>query len=160
MNKVLVLDPAKCTGCRSCEVACSTVKTGEANPYASRIRTVLFQDEGFFYPNVCLQCETPYCALPCPTRALWKDRETGLVEFAEERCVGCKLCLVACPFGAISMVETVSAKCDLCAGDPICVKFCQFGALSYGEPDEISLGKRVVVAGQMKQAYLEQARAG
>ncbi len=58
MSKVLVLDPARCTGCRSCEVACSTIKTGEANPHASRIRMVLFQDEGFFYPNVCLQCET------------------------------------------------------------------------------------------------------
>jgi carbon-monoxide dehydrogenase iron sulfur subunit len=152
LNKVLVVEPAKCQGCRVCEIVCSMVKTGEAGIYNSPIKNIRFYNEYFFYPNVCLQCETPHCVLVCPTGALNKDLNSGVVELTEEKCVGCKMCLVVCPFGAISMVNSVPIKCDLCGGDPMCVKFCRAGALTYGEIEDIGAGKRVVIADKMKEA--------
>ncbi len=150
MNKILVIDPEKCNGCRSCETACSTAKEGESDLHKSRVRLITFHDEYFYYPNVCLQCEAPYCALVCPTGALHKNLETGIVELTTERCVGCKMCLVACPFGSISMIDKLATKCDLCGGDPVCIRFCEPKALTYGEPDDISTGKRVALAEKMK----------
>lgn len=156
MDKVLIIDPMKCTGCRSCEAACSTWKEGETNIVKSRIRIVPFIDEAYFHPIVCQQCETPFCAIPCPTGALRKNTETGMVELYKGKCVGCRLCLMSCPFGAITVLEdSLASKCDLCDRDPMCVKFCEFGALTYGERDEISANKRAVVAEKVKKAYEE-----
>lgn len=150
MAKSLIIDPLKCTGCRTCEIACSVVKSGEAGIYQSRIKNIRFFDEYFFYPNVCLQCETPYCALVCPTAALHKNLDTHVVELDKEKCVGCRMCLVVCPFGAIYMVDSVPIKCDLCDGDPMCAKFCRNEALAYGETEDIGAGRRVLVAEKMK----------
>ncbi len=154
MNKVLIVDPTKCKGCHSCEIACATwnSRDGENALSSSRIRITSFLKEVFFYPSVCLQCETPYCALVCPAKALTKNTETNVVELDEQRCLGCKLCLVACPFGNVTFSKGASSKCNLCGGDPTCVKVCQWGALTYGEADEIGSGKRVVVASKVFEA--------
>ena len=146
VSKGLIIDPLKCLGCRACELACSMVKSGESGIYKSCIKNIRFFDDYFFYPNVCAQCETPYCAMVCPTSALSKNLDTGVVELVEDKCVGCKICLVACPFGAIHMVESTPIKCDLCDGDPVCVKFCRPEALVYGETEDIGAGRRVLVA--------------
>jgi Fe-S-cluster-containing dehydrogenase component len=160
MNNILVIDPSKCTGCRSCEVACSTVKENEVHIEKSRIRIVPFYQEYFYYPNVCFHCDIPYCALPCPTSAITKSEDTGIVELNEERCVGCKMCLLSCPFGATSFLlrngRGKAIKCDLCEGDPVCVKACKYEALTYGEPDEMGAGKRVAVAEKVKKACLTE----
>lgn len=152
MSKVLVIDAAKCTGCLSCVVACSVRNEGETNINMSRIKISHFPMEYFYFPSVCLQCETPYCALVCPVGALSKDQDTGVVELNRDKCVGCKLCLLACPFGNLTFVHGVAAKCDLCEGDPVCVKACQWGALAFGEADEIGSDKRVVVASKVFEA--------
>lgn len=151
MNKVLIIDSSKCMGCRMCQSVCSIAKTGEAGIYKSRIKNVRFPDEYFFCPSVCLQCESPACALVCPTGALFRNLDTGVVELNKEKCVGCKMCLVSCPFGAISMVDSEIIKCDLCGGDPMCVKFCRPEALTYDEADDIGAGKRVVIAEKIKE---------
>lgn len=152
MSKVIIIDAAKCMGCRLCESACSVARTGEAGIYKSRIRNVRFPDEYFFSPNVCHQCESPSCALVCPTAALSKNSDTGVVELDEDKCVGCKMCLVSCPFGAIYMSESKIVKCDLCQGDPVCVKFCRTEALKYGEVEEIGEGKRIEEGVKVKEA--------
>jgi len=131
---------------------CSTIKDGEANPNKARLRVVQFLKEYYNYPDVCLQCETPYCALPCPTGAITKNAETGVVEISEEKCVGCKLCMMACVAGVITMPGKLAIKCDLCGGDPACAKLCDWGALEYGEAEEIGVGKRVAVANIMLEA--------
>lgn len=146
MNKIIVIDPSKCTGCRSCEVVCSMVNAGEAGIYKSRIRTLRFPNENFFLPRVCFQCEKPYCVPTCPTEAISKNRNMGMVEIDEEKCTGCGLCLEACPFGAIFMWDTVAVKCDLCRGDPMCVKYCEQEAITYGEPKEITMDKKNFIA--------------
>ena len=99
--KVLVLEPAKCTGCRACMDACSFEKTGVFNPLDSRVNVIEFREDLMFVPTVCSQCEMPYCAQVCPTTALVKNTTTGLVDFLKEKCIGCKQCVVACPWGSI-----------------------------------------------------------
>ncbi len=117
---------------------------------------VPFIDEAFFYPIVCQQCETPFCAITCPTGALRKNTETGMVELYREKCVGCRLCLMSCPFGAITVLDDgLASKCDLCDGDPMCVKFCEFEALTYAERDDINANKRVAVAEKAKKTFEE-----
>ncbi|MDP2954622.1 MAG: 4Fe-4S dicluster domain-containing protein [Chloroflexota bacterium] len=154
MRKLLVVDPLKCTGCRACEAACSIVKESESNIYKSRIRTIRFPDQLFFYPHVCSQCETPHCAAPCPTAAIKKDPDTGVVEVIKERCVGCRLCLLACPFGAMGMVDGLASKCDLCGGDPACVRLCEPKAIAFGDSEGFSAPKRILLAGKIRDIYL------
>ena len=156
-GRALLLDPLKCTGCHSCEAACSTVREGVSSLVRSRIRILNFEADDFNCPIVCQQCQTAYCALVCPTRALVKNADTGIVDWVQARCVGCKMCLVACPFGALNMGDGGKVlKCDLCSGDPVCVRFCQPGALAWGSLDEIGGGQRVKFAQTMKQAQLKE----
>ena len=154
MGKVLIIDPTKCDGCRSCEVACSTVKEGESNLYKSRIRVIRFTDDCFFYPLVCSQCDSPFCLACCPTSAISKNPETGVVEHDKEKCIACKMCLLFCPFGAVTMVDALPTKCDLCGGDPVCIKFCEPGALTFGESGEAVATKPVTLGEKIQEIYL------
>jgi Fe-S-cluster-containing dehydrogenase component len=73
----------------------------------------------------------------CPSCAIVKDAETGIVKILEDRCSGCKACLLACPFGSIAFSsETGKAvKCELCDGEPECAALCPTGALRFEEAD-------------------------
>ncbi len=157
MEKVLVLDLSKCSGCRSCEMACSTAREGAASPSLSRIKVTRFDSEDFYCPVVCQQCEKPYCALVCPTGALYRNSETGIVELNEDKCVACKMCLLACPFGALSIKEgTKIMKCDLCGGEPVCVKFCPNKTITYSADYEIGESRRMASAESLKIAYVSK----
>jgi carbon-monoxide dehydrogenase iron sulfur subunit len=136
MTKGLLINASRCIACRACEVACSLSHEGEIDPSKSLIGMQLFNEAYFYYPMVCAQCEIPYCALNCPTRALEKNPETGQVDFIADKCINCNLCTVTCPFGAVTVRDGLAHKCDLCDGDPWCVKFCEVGAISYGELPE------------------------
>ena len=146
MNKVIVVNPSKCSGCRSCEVVCSMVKESEAGIYKSRIKTLRYPDENFFLPRVCFQCERPYCISVCPTEAISKDRGSGVVKIDGEKCNGCGVCSESCPFGAIFIWDLVAVKCDLCGGQPACIKYCEREAIIYSEPKEISMDKKNLIA--------------
>lgn len=150
----MIVDPAKCDGCRSCEVACSTVKEGESNPHKSRIRVIRFPNDCFFYPIVCAQCDYPYCVSSCPTSALSKNPKTGTVEHDRDTCVGCQMCLLVCPFGAITIVDEKPTRCDLCAGDPMCIQFCEPGALTLSESQKIAPVKRATLGDRIREIYL------
>ncbi|MDP6099871.1 MAG: 4Fe-4S dicluster domain-containing protein [Dehalococcoidia bacterium] len=154
MGQMLIVDPARCTGCRSCETACSTFREGESSLYKCRVKVVRFPEELFFYPVVCQQCETPLCAVPCPTNALQKDNQTGLVELIRDRCVGCKMCVTACPFGAITLVDGYPIKCDLCDGEPACTRLCEPGAITLGDDERMGQTQRLLLAGKVREAYL------
>ncbi|MBE4856619.1 4Fe-4S dicluster domain-containing protein [Enterobacter cloacae complex sp. P40RS] len=139
MNRFILADPEKCIGCRTCEVACMMSHQDAAAPDAltSRIRVV---KGGTFTTAVgCHQCEDAPCANVCPTGAIRRSAEAWLVDQA--RCIGCKSCMVACPFGAMQVryvAERARAlKCDLCAhreGGPACVEACPTRALSCVDP--------------------------
>lgn len=143
-EKILLIDPSKCTGCRRCELACSYVKEGEFNPNKSRVRLSKIQESLLIIPMVCQQCDIPLCTFACPTRAISKDRETGIVTINEELCVGCNACFVACPLGGISVISgsEIPIKCDLCDGEPRCATECEYGAIKFVDKDEASSIKR------------------
>lgn len=133
--KILTLNTQVCTGCRMCELACSVKKTGEFNPARSRIYVVGFEDE-FCFPMACFHCEQAFCARACPNSALVRDEATGMVKVVKDKCTQCKECILACPFGGLSLSEDGTVvNCDLCQGEPECVSVCPSGALGIAEVD-------------------------
>ncbi|MEM4728448.1 MAG: 4Fe-4S dicluster domain-containing protein [Thermoplasmata archaeon] len=133
-----------CTGCRACEVACSFKKEGIFSPALSRIRVVRLDEEGLDIPTGCEHCEDAPCIRICPVRALKRRPETGAVVVDGDRCIGCKQCMVVCPFGAVHFSHASGRifKCDLCDGDPECVKWCFTGAVSFCEEAGVPRAKR------------------
>ncbi len=140
--KVLQVDIEKCVGCHMCEVACSLKNTGRVQPSRSRIKVISYEKRGVYHnyiPMVCQQCTTPLCVEACPTNALSRDTETGAIVVDDDACVGCRVCIMVCPIGGVSIdpATDVAYKCDLCGGDPECVKYCYYEALEYVPKDKM-----------------------
>ena len=127
----LAIHPEKCTGCRHCELACSFVQTGAFQPARSLVRVHVFDEQASFAPYTCFQCDEAWCMQVCPVNAIDVDAATGAKIVLDPVCVGCKLCVIACPFGTIffDAPSETAAKCDLCAGDPACARACPTGAI-------------------------------
>ena len=144
MQKILLIEPQKCAGCRTCEAICSFHHEKEFNPAKSRIH-VLKQDEaGLDVPTVCLQCDVPACEKSCPKKAISRSLKSGAVTIDYELCTGCNLCAEACPYGRITIDVNKGkpAKCDLCNGKPACVEFCPTGAIAFAAATKNNLSKR------------------
>jgi Fe-S-cluster-containing hydrogenase component 2 len=139
----VVVDPAKCTGCGSCELICSLYHDGVNSPSLSRIEVVRNVLSGENSIEVCTQCQGPECMQACPVEnAMVVEEKTGARVIVEEECIGCGNCFRACPFNVEGSIikhrpkENVYAKCDLCykrETGPACVEICPQDALSYIE---------------------------
>ncbi|MDF7680214.1 formate-dependent uric acid utilization protein YgfT [Enterobacteriaceae bacterium ESL0689] len=140
MNKFIIADSANCIGCHACEVACVTAHRGDNWPaqrsdFAPRIH--VFFDHDASSATTCRHCNDAPCVGACPTQALFFANNS--VQFKAALCIGCKNCIIACPFGAIEMVANVddapqlAQKCDLCrhhpSGQQACVASCPTQAL-------------------------------
>lgn len=144
MNDFVVADPKRCIGCRTCEVACVLAHGGEnalerltADMFYPRLQVI--KTAKVSMPVQCRQCEDAPCARACTVHAI---RQSGsAVQVVAGKCVGCKACLLACPYGAIELIVTGAAgsknevkasKCDLCVNQdsgPACVRVCPTKAL-------------------------------
>ena len=166
-NQAFLIDMTKCTGCRGCQVACKQWNQLEAeeteffsgegyqNPPAmseytfTRIKFRDFQKNGqnefAFYKEMCMHCNDPACASVCPVGAFEKTAE-GPVIYKADRCIGCRFCMIACPFGVPkyewSKGLPLVKKCTGCYSrlkeglQPACATACPT-AISYGPRDEM-----------------------
>jgi len=148
LDKILFIDPEKCTGCRLCETACSLHNEKVVNPALARIHVAKWETAGLYIPVVCVQCETPICQTVCPVRAISRDEKTGAVVIDPNVCVGCRLCVLYCPFAGaqIDFKKGRVVKCDLCNGEPVCAKFCDPQALQYVKATTANMKKQRAAA--------------
>lgn len=154
----LVFNTELCTGCRTCELACSFHHEKVFSPHLARIRIVRVDEEGLDVPTGCEQCEAAACISVCPTRAIYVDSETDGVIIDYDKCIGCKECMTACPFGAVHYNGAAGRfyKCDLCGGDPECVKWCVTGGVQYmTDMDKILQKKRARSADRTVRSIVE-----
>ena len=144
------IDRSRCIGCLTCVTAC----VGSHESCDARNRVVI--DSGAkCAPIFCRHCQRPECAYTCMTGAMHKDPDTGFVEYDKEKCASCYMCIMACPYGAISLesiglpsatsetmaqksMRSVAVRCDLCKdwmkregkSVPACVEACPVHARS------------------------------
>jgi len=151
MPKALVIDAEKCVGCKTCELVCSAKHEGESNPTLSRVKVIRGDKEWGGFPMVCLQCEQAWCIAACPQKAISRDEKLGRVVIDYDKCIGCRLCAMFCPFGNINFdpARKKVMKCDLCDGDPQCAKFCFYKAIQYVDAKDIGLAKQRERAGKL-----------
>jgi len=144
MDKVIVVDHEKCVGCGNCALACSLVHEGSFSPAKSRIIPIQIRRLTTNIPTLCMQCSDPLCMDVCPVKAISRDDEAGAVVVDVDLCIGCRMCTVVCPVGAISInyASGKAIKCDLCNGDPFCVRACGYEALSYIAVEKDAMNKR------------------
>lgn len=186
MNTFVVADPEKCIGCRTCEVACvvahskKNIFTQESNNIEFNPRLNVIKTAKVSAPIQCRQCEDAPCANVCPNGSI--TNKNGVITIDKNTCIGCKTCLMACPFGAIDLVEAykngekviqsglkskkdnklffkekmVANKCDLCAGrqgGPACVEICPTGAFKIVKGKDVEKS----VKDKRKQVIMELA---
>jgi tetrathionate reductase subunit B len=152
------LDISRCIGCRACEVACVTANNLPPEhsrnwvPYLEADDSI--RSHTTFAPYLCHHCEEPPCVDACPTGASYQA-EDGRVLVDRDLCIGCGLCVPACPYDARHVETTANKleKCTLCEGRvhhgsaPACFETCPAGARHFVETTEIDGQEREIRVG-------------
>ncbi|OBU18441.1 dimethylsulfoxide reductase, chain B [Photobacterium aquimaris] len=151
------IDSSKCTGCKTCQLSCKDNKDLDVGVNYRRVYEyaggnwvkegdTFRQDVFSYYLSIaCNHCDEPACAKVCPSGAMHKREQDGLVVVNEDICIGCKYCTMACPYGAPQYNEAKGhmTKCDGCFErveqglDPVCVGSCPLRALEFGDITEL-----------------------
>ena len=148
-TRAILIDITKCIGCRSCEQACKELHGFPTQTEAKLSPTALtiVEDHGGRYVRrMCMNCQDPACASACLVGAL-KKTSLGPVTYDGSKCIGCRYCIVACPFNVPryqwSKLVPFVTKCDMCYArqvqgqPPACVEACPVQASVVGWRDEI-----------------------
>lgn len=142
-------DYENCIGCKSCQIVCKDKNNLKTDINFRRV----YDFEGGVFPKPfidhvtlsCNHCESPKCVANCPTGAMHKRSEDGIVNYDFEKCIGCKMCLWSCPYSGPQYIEELGkvAKCDFCKDllanneEPACVAACTMRAIEFGEISEL-----------------------
>jgi carbon-monoxide dehydrogenase iron sulfur subunit len=153
MFKVLSMDYTKCHGCRACERACSMRAQIDGDALQPRITCFVFELEGRGISIGCQHCQNAPCLTVCPEGAIYRDEKFNRIMVNHDRCIGCRMCIAVCPFGAMDFDKKSRRiiKCDLCDGDPLCVKLCSYGALQYIDASEQSTTNKIKTADKLRE---------
>jgi carbon-monoxide dehydrogenase iron sulfur subunit len=132
MEQLFTVNISNCIACGKCELACAFAHAKNGVPAKSRIHVTRRGVEAGT-PVVCFQCDEAACVTACPVEALVRNASTGAIDVLYDRCIGCRMCVAACPFGNMHFDEQHKSvqKCDLCGGNPKCVPFCPTKAIDY-----------------------------
>lgn len=151
-------NPSRCTGCKTCELVCKDYHDLGPDILFRRIYdyeggTWTRTDEGAWKKTAfnyhvtvsCNHCDSPACVANCPTGAMQKDEETGLVNTDPTICIGCGTCQNVCPYDAprVDASQNVARKCDGCltrvrmGEEPMCIGACPLRALEFGPIEEL-----------------------
>jgi tetrathionate reductase subunit B len=170
-----VIDVSRCIDCRACLVACRA-----ENNVALPDTRIWVKDMGvqgafpdlarMFVPYNCMHCDEPPCIEVCTSGATYKDRDNGLVLVDQEACIGCGLCVEACPYDARHLDKTrgVVDKCNGCVQrvevgqQPACVATCLGGARMFGDlndPDSV-VSKALAEAQVVQRVVDDQVNPG
>jgi carbon-monoxide dehydrogenase iron sulfur subunit len=157
MGKTIMVNIEKCLACRSCELACAVAHSISGiledaiteHPKPQKRVTIEAAAE-YSVPMQCRHCEDAPCITVCPTSAIQREKADGPVLIKQDRCIGCKFCLIACPFGVIDISKDnrIIIKCDLCverieAGKvPACIEACPTKALEFVYDKNLVAGRR------------------
>ena len=159
----------RCTGCRSCEVACAVEHSISKSLFAAiaekpvpRRRLYIEATAGYNIPLLCRHCEDAPCAQACVTGALSQDALTRVVSHDAEKCIGCWMCTMVCPYGVIGRQkeQRVAIKCDRCPDrdEPACVVACPTHALIFAEEEAFVGTVRSSAASRVAEGYAEATK--
>jgi Fe-S-cluster-containing hydrogenase component 2 len=170
----ILVNPEHCLGCHTCELACAAAHT-EAGTIIGAVlagerlqpRNYVVQVDSVKLSTQCRQCEDAPCVRVCPTGATYRTETYTAVD--QRLCIGCRLCMMVCPFGAIRVATTEVAgrekkaafKCDLCVDrpeGPACVEACPTKALSLRYPREVIQQATKATAQQFLEALESQQK--
>jgi Fe-S-cluster-containing hydrogenase component 2 len=138
--RFLKANPEWCMGCKNCELACTSRKMAKANnspKYEVKTNIHIIQSDEIKFPVYCEHCEDAYCKEICPVNAI--ENNNGVIYLNTEKCIGCEMCVQACPYGVIDMRKAdnkkIASKCDMCLDrqknnlSPACYSACPVKAL-------------------------------
>jgi len=140
----MVIRQDRCIDCERCLEACAATNNVPSYGYRTNILEKFspkaIGQKREFIPVLCNHCNNPPCVRACPTSATYKDETTGIVRVRPERCIGCKTCMLACPYNARYLRGRVVDKCDFCfearlsKGEELtaCAAACPTGARVFG----------------------------
>lgn len=149
MQKGFYIDLSRCSGCEACTTSCISWNNLEIGMRWVRVAEV----ESGRYPDVkvatipipCQHCGDPKCMKACPENALSKRQEDGIVLVDQDKCIGCRQCLIACPFGVPQFGKNgLMQKCNFCLDRtvkgmaPACVAACPMRAMYSGTMEELA----------------------
>ena len=139
-QKQVYCRPALCIACRTCGNACAITHDGVANPRLGRISIRKNPFQQYEYQELCRHCHDAPCVDACMVGCIEKNEETGVVT-NDDRCVGCWMCIMVCPYGGMTrdILKNMAIKCDQCQereAGPACVQACPSGALVFEERED------------------------
>ena len=161
-----LIDVSSCIGCKACEVACqewNDLVAAETRPFFGSYQTLPDLDANFwqlikfneierdgrFMWNMtkyqCMHCEDPGCLIACPAPGAILQYSNGIVDFAQDQCIGCGLCVTGCPFDVPRLSSSTGKvyKCTLCSDrvevglEPACIKACPTNCLHFGTREQL-----------------------
>ena len=152
------INQSLCTGCKACSVSCKDKNNLDVGINFRRVYTyeegtfiqqpakgIVHNIKAYYFSIACNHCTQPACLPSCPTGAIVKNKETGVVRIDQDICQGVQQCVKACPYGAPQYIQKVfkSNKCDFCIDlqakgeEPACVSTCPMRAIEFGPIDKL-----------------------